>query len=122
MPQRAAAIFPNSESKIGEHNAYIVGLCWSVLRGEKKITTIVCPKCGNNREFAVVVASVFNVYVDGDGKTLHQDPLIGAGTGVDRVECTCCHAELYDVGYDLKTEEAYLYKERYAKAKMVHAA
>ena len=83
------------------------------------MTSIICPKCRNNREFAVVVASVFNVYVDGDGKTIAKEPLTEACTGVDRVECTVCHAELNDVGYKLQTEEAFLYEEKYAKTNFV---
>ena len=77
------------------------------------MTKIICPKCGSSNEFAVVVASVFNVYVDGDGKTIAKEPLTEACTGVDRVECTSCHTELLDIGYDLKTEEAFLYEEKY---------
>ncbi len=88
---------------------------------ERKMTKIYCLKCGNTHEFVVVISSVFNVYVNGNGKTITKEPLTEACTGVNRVECTSCHTELLDVGYDLNKEEAYLYKERYAKLQLVHA-
>lgn len=81
----------------------------------KKIT---CPKCGNDNEFAIVVASVFNIYVDGDGRTVAKEASTIACTGIDRVECSICRAELDTVGYDFKSEEAYLYEEKYAQVKM----
>jgi hypothetical protein len=80
---------------------------------------IKCSKCGNEKEFAVVVASVFNVYVDGDGKTFAKESLTDACTGIDRVECTMCRSELDDVGYDIKSEEAFLYTNKYAQDKMI---
>ncbi len=80
---------------------------------------IKCIKCGNEKEFAVVVASVFNVYVDGDGKTFAKEPLSEACTGVDRVECVMCRTELNNVGYDIKSETAFLYSERFAPLKAV---
>ncbi len=85
------------------------------------MSKINCPKCGNEHEFAVVVASVFNVYVDGDGRTIAKESLTDACTGIDRVECTACHSELDDVGYDIKREEAFLYKEKYAQAITIQA-
>jgi uncharacterized protein (UPF0212 family) len=82
---------------------------------------IICPKCKNDHEFVVVVSSVFNVYVDGTGKTFAKQPLTEACTGIDRVECPVCHSELDDVWYDLNREEAYLCKEIAAPAKLIKA-
>lgn len=81
---------------------------------------ITCPKCGNNREFVAVAASVFNIYIDGDGKTRSKEPLTEANTSVDRVECQVCHAENEDVGYDLKRGEVFLFREKLAEKVRAH--
>ncbi len=82
---------------------------------------IKCSKCGNEKEFQAVVASVFNIYVDGDGKTIARESLEDSCTGVDRVECSMCRAELDDVGYDVKTGHAFLFTKKYAQVEAVKA-
>lgn len=88
-----------------------------VPKEETNMAKIKCPKCGNDHEFAVIASSVFSIYVDGSGKTVAKEPLSEACTGIDRVECTICRAELDEVGYDIKKEEAFLYKEKYSHVK-----
>ncbi len=83
------------------------------------INMIKCEKCGNEDEFVVVVASVFNIYVDGKGKTKSRETMSDSCTGVDRVECSMCRNELDNVGYDVKTGKAFLYSEEYAHIKAV---
>lgn len=78
---------------------------------------IMCPKCGNDRQFAAVVTSVFNIYLDSEGKTIGQEPLTEACAVVNRVECSVCHGELPELDYDLRAEEAYIFKNRYAQLK-----
>lgn len=80
---------------------------------------IKCEKCGNEKEFAVVAASVFNIYIDGDGKTVSYETMSDSCTGVDRVECSMCRNELDNVGYDIKAGKAFLYTEEFAHAKAI---
>jgi len=83
------------------------------------MTKIKCEKCGNEKEFAVVAASVFNIYINGEGKTINKEPLTDACTGIDRVECTICREELDEVYYDIRTEQASLFNEKYGKIKTI---
>ncbi len=81
-----------------------------------------CPKCGNDNEFAIIAASVLHIYVNGNGDTTNQESLADACTGVDRVECSICRAELEDVGYNFQMKKAFLYSEKYAKIKELHTS
>ncbi len=78
---------------------------------------IICPKCGNNRQFAAVVTSVFNIYLDNEGKTIGKESLTEACAVVNRVECSVCHGELPELDYDLRAEKARIYKEGHTKLK-----
>lgn len=78
-----------------------------------------CSKCGNEKEFGVVAASVLHIYVNGNGDTVSQESLADACTGVDRVECSICRTELEDVGYNFEKEKAFLYSEKYAKIQKI---
>lgn len=83
------------------------------------IKKICCPRCGNQKEFAIVVASVFNIYINGNGKTLSQEPLADACSGVDRVECSLCLAEIDNVGYDFKDGKAIIFEKVFAETKSI---
>jgi hypothetical protein len=82
----------------------------------KKIS---CPRCGNQKEFAVVVASVFSIYINGNGKTLSRESLADSCSGVDRVECSLCLAEIDNVRYSFKDEKAIIFEKVFAEPQSI---